>query len=290
MTDPAHAFNKPGQGRFYRHPTLDEEFISVTNILDCCVSKPQLKLWAAKVTAEKAWKLLPRMVALSRKPVEAEALTKELKGEHQVLSDKARELGTRVHHRLEAHVLDAPYPEDVEAEPYAIQAIRFLEQFGIDYREDVIAAESTVINREYGYAGTGDLWLDIKLQKSVVAQWPGLPLNKSKFRILIDYKTSGTRPATSTYPEFGMQLAALAHGEKLLLPDGSEEAPPGPIDGAAILNLRERNYELIPMPHVGTLEDAFRAFAGLIPAARYLRSTYGVEPSPIPKPRMKRVA
>lgn len=290
MTDPAHAFNKPGQGRHYRHPVSEEEWISVTNVLDTCVSKPQLKLWAAKVTAQKAWQLLPRMVALSRKPVEAEALTKELKGEHQVLSDKARDLGDRVHKRVEAHLLSAPFPEDDEAEPFAIQAVRFFEQFGVDYENDVVATEATVVNREHGYAGTGDLWLHLRLSKSAAAAWPGLPLNKSRHLILVDYKTSSTRDADSTYPEMGLQLAALAHGEKLLLSDGGEEDPPAPIDGAAVLNLRQMNYELIPMPHVGTLEDAFRAFTGLIPAAKYLHSCYGVKAAPTPKPRMRRVA
>lgn len=290
MTDPANAFNKPGQGRHYRHPVTSEEWISVTNVLDTCVSKPQLKAWAAKVTAQKAWQLLPRMVALSRKPVEQDALTKELKGEHLVVSDKARDLGDRVHKRVEAHLLNKPFPEDEEAEPFAIQAIRFFEQFGVDYERDVEATEATVINREHGYAGTGDLWLHLKLQKSAVEKWPGLPLNKSRFLILIDYKTSTTRDADSTFPEMGLQVGALAHGEKLLLPDGEELDPPGPIDGAAVLNLREMNYELIPMPHTGTLEDAYRAFASLVPAAKYLHSCYRQNALPTPKPRMRRVA
>lgn len=290
MTDPKHAYNKPGQGRHYRHPVTSEEWISVTNVLDTCVSKPQLKAWAAKETARKAWEILPRLVVASRKPVEAEALTKEMKGAHLVVSDRARDLGDRVHHRVEAHLLGAPFPEDPEVEPFATQAIRFFEQFGVSYENDVQATEATIVNRTYGYAGTGDLWLHLKLTKAQRERWPGLPLNKSRYLMLLDYKTSSTRPADSTYPEMGYQLAALAHGEKLLLDDGEEVDPPGPIDGVAVLNLRESNFELVPMPFHGTLDDAFKAFVSLIPAATNLHSCYGVKPQPIPKPTIRRVA
>jgi len=277
MTSPKHAYNDPGRGRWYLHPVTGERWPSITNVLDTAVAKPALVPWSAKITAEAAWRNLPRMVATSRKPIEREALNKIIKGEHKIVKDMAADLGDRVHAQVEARTLGKPAPEDEEVEPFAEQALQFFADFGVDFDRDIEATEATVINRTHGYAGTGDLWVWIKT-------------NGKRRLWVIDYKTSRTRPANSVYPEHGMQTAAIAKAEVILLDNGEEVDPPFPIDGIAVLNLRDGAYALIEMPLAGTIDDAFAGFLGALPAAKYLHTCYGAKPLPITKPRLKAVS
>lgn len=292
MTDPRHALHVPGKGRHYRHPATNEQWPSVTNVLDFAVAKHNLVPWAAKITAEKAWDELPRMVALSRKPDQgcgrkranercgncAFCLLSEIKSEIKVVRDTAAELGTRVHAQAEAMVVGKPIAADAEAEPFVRQLLRFWDDFGVNIATDFESVEATVINRRQGYAGTLDclMWLDTGNGRQLV---------------LIDYKSSLTRPASGVYPENGMQVAALAHAETVLFDDGTEQPMPGPIAACYVLNLRTNDYALMPMPVAGTLSDAFAAFCGALADAKYLIDCYGVKPVPVTPPKhMKEVA
>lgn len=286
MTDPTNAANIPGKGRFYTHPQTGESWPSVTNILSTAVAKPQLVAWSAKATAEAAWQALPQMVRHSRtadtdcaKRRAADrcgdcrfCLTSAIKKAHMDARDKAADLGTRVHDRAEAMVLGKPLPDDDEVEPFVRALLQFWHDFGIDPTTDFEATEMTVINRRVGYAGTLDAIMRLNGQLA-----------------LVDYKTSSTRPATSVYPEHGMQLAALANAEHALLDDGTEADIP-PVDAAYILNLRADTYALIPMPLAGTLSDAFAGFVGALRTTTYLHACHGAKPQPITPPSRKAAA
>lgn len=285
MTSPKHAYQNPGKGRYYRHPISGEEWPSVTNVLDTAVAKPALQGWAAKLTTAKAWQLLPRMVAVSRKrDCQAkradmrcgncrECLSMEMKAEHRIVRDMARDLGDRIHKRVEAHVLDKPAPEDAEVEPFALQAIRFFNDYGVDFERDVEAAEATVLNRAAGYGGTGDLWV-----------W--LRIDGRRLLWVIDYKSSSTRDVDSVYAENGMQTAAIAKAEVVLLDNGDEMPPPTPIEKTGILNLRDNDYAFVEMPMAGTIDDAYKAFLGCLAGARHIHACYNVPPK-IMKPTAK---
>jgi hypothetical protein len=288
---PVHAFDNPGRGRWYRHPLSDETWPSVTNVLDVSVSKPALVPWAAKITAAEAWARLPEMVALVRRPdckkpngkrcgKCRECLNKAIKGHVKIVKDMAADLGTRIHAIMEADVLGKPRPIDPEAEPFAQQAWRFFHDFGVDVEHDIEATEATIINRRIGYAGTGDVWLRLA--------HPGWFGDHRKRLGVLDYKTSSTRDVDSVYPEYGMQTAALAKAETLLLPDGTEVEPPAPIEWTAILNLRADSYALMPMPVAGSIDDAFRGFQGALPTALYIHQCYGVKPLPVEPPKRLR--
>ncbi len=285
MTSPKFADNIPGKGRWYTHPRTSERWPSITNVLDTGVAKQQsLVPWAAKKTAEKAWDLQTLMVASYRvpqcKPTKAkparcgrcpDCVIRAIKGEHKLIRESAADLGTRVHAIVEAHAKGTPVPDDPEAEPFAQQALRFFRDWNVDLDNDVVAAEATVINRTAGYAGTGDLWVM-------------LGLAGVKHLMLIDYKSSSTRPASSVYLENGLQLAALAKGETLLLDNGTEAPCPSPIHGTAVLNLRVDDYALIPMPHDQDLNAAFAAFQGALATSLYIHGRYGEKPSALGVP------
>lgn len=282
MTEPKYAKNVPGVGRWYFHPETGEKWPSITNVLDTAVAKPALVPWAAKVTEVKARDSLPRYVAYSRKePCGAtrvkdrcgrciDCLSVEVRAEVKIAKDMAADLGTRIHAMAEAHAKGQPLPDDPEVKPYFEQVLRFFDDYGIDLGNDVEAAEATVINRTHGYAGTGDLW-----------PWLRIGRQRKRRLVVVDYKSSATRDVMSTYPEYGMQLAALARGETLLLDDGTEVDCPRP-EAAAVLNLRTNGYALIPFPP--DIDAAFEGFLGCLKAASYLHSQHGYKPQPATPP------
>lgn len=179
------------------------------------------------------------------------------------------DLGTRVHVRAQALVLGTPYPADPEVEPYAVQLARWFRLWRIDFDRDVVAVESTVFNRQRGYAGTGDLWI-----------WLPTGPHGRRQLWLIDYKTSAKKPATTVYDEQPLQLAALRHAPLIILPDDSEEPAPR-ATRTAILNLRPRSHRLIELPSGRT---EFAGFLGALATTRYLHSAPapGAYPTVVP--------
>lgn len=302
MTDPRHAHNVPGRGRYYTHPTTGEEWPSVTNVLDFSISKPNLVPWAAKVTAQAAWDNLPLMVALARK-TDTKCATKRvaercgncqfcitaiIKSYHTEVKEVAADLGDRVHWQAQSYVLGRPVEADPGAAPFVAQLLKFWLDFGIDPTTDYEMTEATVINRTVGYAGTLDAIIN-------------MTIGGTRQRVLVDYKTSRCAPATVgctcgkggctqvrkatvVYPENGMQAAALAMAETILLDNGQEERLPM-VDQLAILNLRPDSYALMPVPVAGSITDAFRAFVGALHNTVYLHTTYGAKPEPITPPK-----
>lgn len=279
MTDPKFAQHLPGKGRWYVHPQTGEMWPSITNVLDVAVSKPALVGWAAKAVAEKAFRELPLLVAsMLVRPCRPKRVAdecgkcktcrlKQLKREPGFVKDTAADLGTRVHAWAEAHVLNKPMIDDPEVAPFGVQLLRFFDDFGVDMDKDIEASEATVVNRKVGYAGTGDLWVRLRIDG-----WP------HKRLCLIDYKSSSTRPTVSAYPENAMQLAALANAETLLLDNGLEVPAPQGIKDVFVLSLRADSYALIAMPMSGGLEAAFAAFQGALRDAEWLHSQYGAKP------------
>ncbi|MCW2831114.1 MAG: hypothetical protein JWP31_1806 [Aeromicrobium sp.] len=279
MTNPTYAQNIPGKGRWYVHPQTGEMWPSVTNVLDTAVSKPALVPWAAKAVAEKAMRELPLITAsMLVKPCSPKRVAdecgkcktcrlKQLKREPGFVKDTAADLGSRIHDWADGHVLGRPMVHDPEVEPFGKQLLRFFDDFGVDLDKDVEATEATIVNRKVGYAGTGDLWVRLRVEG-----WA------RKRLVLVDYKSSSTRPTVSAYPENGMQLAALANGETLLLDDGTEVPAPAGIKDVFVLTLRANDYALIPMPLTGTLDAAFDGFQGALRAASHLHAQYGAKP------------
>ncbi|MGG5257493.1 hypothetical protein [Phycicoccus avicenniae] len=285
MTSPRHA-EATALGRYYTHPITAESLISVTNVLSVGCAKPALVPWAAKIVAEHSWDLLPRMAgALRAKDCGAgpkrdqacgrcrDCLTRELKGEVTVARDKASDLGTRVHHLAEQHVLGVEVAEqegDDVARQYLAQYLAFLEGWGVDLEHDVEAVEVTVANPRLGYAGTLDLIIRLPLDGFVAGQ-KVQPLPDGKKSLwLVDLKTSETRAATSVYGEYALQLAALRFASEVWLPDDTTAPMVKGITGAAVLNLRRRTFELVPLP---TGKAEFDAFQGSLALSKWMHST-----------------
>ncbi|MEU2739866.1 hypothetical protein ABZ656_32040 [Streptomyces sp. NPDC007095] len=263
MTDPKWAVATE-RGRYYTDPAGGPDLISVTNALSS-IAKPALMPWAAGMTADAV--IADPIVTARRARTEPTALRKELVAVSRLYTERAQDLGSRVHLRAVALVLNTPHPYDPEVEAYAVQLAAWFRLWRVDFERDVEAVETTVMHRRYGYAGTGDLWL-----------W--LPTGRFRRRQLwlIDYKTSAKKPADTVYDEQPLQLAGLRHAPEWLLPDDTSEPAPR-VHRTALLNLRPRSHRFIEVP---SGRAQFRAFLGAMRTARYLHSAPGSYPTVLP--------
>jgi len=258
MTDPKLAFNVPGKGRWYTDPAGGPDLLSVTNALDT-VNKHALVPWAARVTAERALDILPRLIRASRSTDATEQALRELKGHVNVVREQASDRGTRVHRQAEAHILGTPIEPDPEVQPWVDQYIAFVERFGIDIENDVEFAECTVLNRHHGYAGTLDLGVRLPLIPALDGKPPMRDPEGIKRLWIVDTKTKTSR-VNEVYAEAAMQQEAYKRAQALLL-DNDEEEPMRlhPVAGTAVLNLTPTQNELIPLPWGDRVWDGFLA-------------------------------
>lgn len=263
MTDPKWAVATE-RGRYYRDPAGGPDLISVTNCLSS-IAKPPLLPWAAGMAADV---VLADPIGVARRArTEPAALRTALVAAHRQYTEKAQNLGTRVHNRAQAQVLGVPYPADPEVEPYARQLAAWFRLWRVDLAEDVVTVETTVMHRKYGYAGTGDLWV-----------WLPTGLYRRRQLWLIDYKTSAKKPVDTVYDEQPLQLAALRHAPEWLLPDDTSEPAPR-VHRTGLLNLRQRAHRLIEVP---SGPEQFRAFLAASRTARYLHTAPSAYPTVVP--------
>lgn len=221
-------------GRYYERN--GERFLSVTNVLDKSLSKPALVPWAVKLTAEKARQCLDYALAHGQEPPrkkvqrirKGEPVMVEVdhdtywKGEHTRVKDASADRGTIIHDWAENWVLgnEPEPPPGLEQECLGI--MRAFERYEIE----PVAAEATVYNRTYRYAGTGDLFAKIGAWGGVVA--------------MLDYKTG-----KNAWPETALQLAAYRNGEFIGLPDGTD-VPVPETQAGGVLHVDFGTTTLIP--------------------------------------------
>jgi hypothetical protein len=272
MTNPRQA-EATALGRYYTRPGEDAaNLISVTNVLSVGCAKPALVPWAAKIAAEYAIERQGALMAKSR--TDRDGAIKDIKAQVTVARDKAADLGSRIHALAEAHVIGQQLAEqegDDQAKPFVAQYERFFADFDIDITRDIEAAELTVADPAQGWAGTLDLLVRLPLDGFV----PGMATKRvdepeQRGLFVVDLKTSATRAATSVYGEYALQLTALRSATEAWLPDGSIIPMPRGIVGVAVLNLRARTYELVPLPS-GDAER--KAWQGCLALAKWMHGT-----------------
>ncbi len=283
--DPQHAVHTDN-GRYYSDPATGDLLISVTNTLEQHAIDA-LAPAAAKLTAEWLMDNLPDAIRAAADPDDLEKFVKVAKAQYRQSWEKKAELGSRVHHQAEAINLGALAVPDDEAEPFVESYRQFLVDFDIDIRRDIVAAECTVLNREVGYGGTSDIWVNLRFPAPTSPLIPKFkpravapdPLPTPSGLWLIDIKTSLTKPASAIYDDYLMQLSALKHATVALVcppecrygeaegHDDSHEFKVPEFVGTGILNLRTNGYGFVPLPADAA---AFDAFCGLLPLARYI--------------------
>lgn len=295
MTEPIHARDIKSKGRYYGScgrdacPFGDDLLISVTNAQGV-IAKPALVPAAVKATAEYAWEVLPRMVALSRtatpSPCEKKrvkdrcghcrfCLTAEIKREHQNIWDHAADLGSAVHLQAYKENIGEPRSYDPETEPFVQQYLYAMDRLGVDLNRDIEAAETTIISREHRYAGTGDIWAHLHLNPDT-HEWDP----RKRWLWLLDIKTSAKKPVGTVYGDQVLQLAGLRFAKSAVLADDTEVDVPE-FAGAALLNLRTNAAALIPLP---ADEVAHRAFVNAVGLQTFIHGLDTKTWKPVPAP------
>lgn len=180
---------------------------SVTTILGV-LDRPALVSWAVEQTAREAVRVAGTLASRVAEDGEDAVVSwlcgarwRRPKGQ---ISDT--EFGSRVHQLVEEYALTgvkpAPSREQFGAEVDVAQAcIDRFDEWAQRFQPEYLAAELSVYNLTYGYAGTADAF----------ARVGGVPL-------IVDYKATRRswdregRPAR-VYPETALQLAAYRHAE-----------------------------------------------------------------------------
>jgi len=302
-------------GRWYDHPTTGERFISITTALRS-VNKKALVFWAAGLAAQSALDELPRLISATlTKPCERTfnrcqhdwqvrcvecpcgqcppCVGKWLRDRHIAESSRRVDEGTRVHDVIEHWVLSGgeALGHDEDIDPYVEQFWTFIADYGLT-PDSWQMSEATVINRDYGYAGTLDQIIEFKADASPKAAelCARVALGAGSVLLLGDNKTREdaahelNEKKAAFYPDHALQCAAYRNATAVLLPDGQEEPLPR-VGGAFILQLRPDGYEL----RLVVADDrTFGAFLSVLALAKWQweYATASVSTKAFPKPRV----
>lgn len=198
---------------------------------------------------------------------------KWLANRHYYETSRRAEEGTRVHDVAEHWVLNGgvtpPHAEDIAI--YVKQWLQWADDYGLT-PDSWEMTEATVINRQYGYAGTLDGIITVHadatpLAADLVARVLALPLSQvagKSARVIADAK-SREKEEAQLYPEYSLQQTAYRNGEVVRLRDG-REFPLPETDGAIIVQVRPDGYLCRP---VATDDATFAAFLSVLSFAKW---------------------
>lgn len=238
MANPKNA-TTTNRGRTYKW--RDEEFTSVTTILNGGIPKPALKAWGEKLVAQ---------TAVAKRDV-WDGMTNDeaidwLKRAPFRETDRAAVQGTDIHDWCEKYVLGAGLAvEDLAADDPKRGYLDGFLSFLAEWKPRFEMTEATVYNRRWGYAGTLDFlaYLDINhlVGQECLPGWLNGDVPDGEALVLGDYKTG-----KGVYGEVACQLSAYRHAEFIGLPDGTEHPMPQ-VAACVVLHLTPKGYELIPV-------------------------------------------
>ncbi|MGO1048816.1 hypothetical protein [Crossiella sp. CA198] len=251
MTVPKVRTIQRGGSRFYIHPQTNDRVPGVTSVVGM-LPKSFLTAWAAKKTAESAVEFLGEVVGIAMR--DRPAAIDFLKRSYRRDTAAAADIGTEVHEVCErlarGQAVGRLHP-DIEV--FATGFREFLET----YQPEWLELEATVWSERYGYAGSFD-WI-ARIGSDIV---------------IGDNKTT----RSGVHADVALQLAAYAHADYILRPDGTRDPLPE-ITSAAVLHLRpdtddptQPAWKLVP---IRIEQDVFDAFLSLREVFRWDREIQG---------------
>lgn len=222
MTGPQNSSTNRSGERTYvwpSKPPYELEVPSVTTIIGGGIPKDALPRWAAKMVAEYA---VRHKAAWEQLPIEDAVHL--LKGSPYRYTNKKARIGTVVHNAVEAHTNgDDAHELEEHEQGYYNAALGF---FG-DYSPEPLHVEATVYSRKYGFAGTSDLFCNLRL-----------PGESKALPTITDYKTG-----KAIYPEYGVQLCTYSRGDFIAGDDDEEIDLPKCKRGVSVRLMPDGKYE-----------------------------------------------
>ncbi|MFE0447358.1 hypothetical protein [Streptomyces fungicidicus] len=227
---------KKGGARFYVNPATRMMYPGVTSILNM-QPKTFLGYWRSKMTAELAVKSFPFLQEMVETAGE-EAAVAYLKGAADRYTKARASLGSEAHIIFERIIRG----EDVgrqrqDLEPYRLNFLEFMEVV----RPELVSAEDIAWSDTHEYAGSYDIIMRVRLSPDAEGHLVPDHVNGKWYLLIGDWKTS-----KDTYPDVALQMAAYAHADKLIAPNGAERPVPE-FDGAAVLHITDTAWAFKPV-------------------------------------------
>lgn len=239
-----------GGSRFYVDHDTRVTVPGVTSTLSM-LPKPFLRFWGQKLVAEaavKSFDFLQRMIETSGE----DAAVDYLKSAPNRYTKLRANIGSEAHDMFERMIRGVGrLTEKDEFGRYVMRVSQDLEPYRRGFDEFLTAVNPELVRAEdiawsdiHQYAGSFDAILRVW-----VIEGPDGKLTIDPTRgpgshpvlLIVDWKTS-----KDTYPDVALQMAAYAHADKLIDPDGNEEPMPE-FDGAAVLHITPDQWAFKPV-------------------------------------------
>ena len=214
----------------------------VTSVIAKVDKSGPLIAWAKGVTADAALANIDRLQGMMRS--DGAAPTKAWLTAHATAeSDRAKDLGTRVH--ILAEQVERGASPDLDE--FELPFITAYQRFRADFGPKFVSLERFCANLTLGFGGTFD-WLAY------------IDLGRGRKLTLGD-----TKSGKATYPEVRLQLAGLGMAEFIGLPNDAKRYPMPAIEQFAVLHLRPEAYSRGYQVYRLDINDADRqAFKGAL--------------------------
>jgi hypothetical protein len=205
----------------------------VTSIISM-LPKPFLAFWNAKMVAELAVDSFGFIREMSE-TAGRDAAVDYLKGAARRYTKTRADIGSDAHDMFE-RMIRGEFVGHVhpDLEPYRAHFAAFLEAVN----PELVRAEDVAWSETHDYAGSFDAMLRVWLDDDgkVTPDRSGTP-----HLLIADWKTS-----KSTYADVALQMAAYAHADFIIDPDGNREPMPE-FDGAVVLHITPDQWALKPV-------------------------------------------
>jgi hypothetical protein len=217
--------------RFYFNEAFpDIKYPGVTSVVGM-LPKPFLAYWQAKMVAELAVDSLDFIQQMAER--DRDGAVQYLKGAATRYTKTRARVGSEAHDLFERLIrgerVGRVHPDMV---PYQRHFGEFLDAV----QPELVRAEDVAWSDTHEYAGSFDGILRLKLDENGKPD----PLGETAL-VMADWKTS-----KATYPDVALQMAAYAHADKIVAPDGSEEPMPT-FDGAVVLHITDTQAAFKPV-------------------------------------------
>lgn len=232
MTTPKINTIRRGGSRLYVHPESAEKVPGVTSVLNM-LPKGFLKFWAAKSVATAAVENLGEVVGITLK-AGPDAAIDFLKRSPDRDVKQAADKGTEVHDLYETKAKALMGVEDVvvpaRLHPDLIPYAAIFDGFVIQFKPEFLYLEGTVWSETHGYAGSFDF-----------IAWVTDPDTEERILVIGDWKTT----RSGVHEEVALQLAAYAHADYIITPDGKKADIP-PVSAGIVVHARPEGGKVVP--------------------------------------------
>lgn len=197
------------------------KYPGVTSIVGM-LPKPFLTFWAAKMAAELAVDSLEFVEQLMERGGRPAAV-QYISGASRRYTKERSDIGSEAHDLFERMIRGQNVGfVSRDMAPYERQFGEFLDAV----QPELVRAEQVAWSPTHKYAGSFDGMLRLRLDERGKPDPQGEPA-----LVIADWKTG-----KSTYPDVALQMAAYAHADQVISPDGVAEPMPE-FDGAVVLHI-----------------------------------------------------